>query len=665
MMYLSILWHMHQPYYADVNTGVIDTPTLTFRTLFNYYSMAVFSDKNPGIKLNFNLTPVLLTQIEGIASGRIKDRFMALLEEGNSASREELLDFIDGLPAQILKKHKLIGILRGKAEENSCSEQDLFDLKIYMHLASFHPAVRDAEINELLKKGRNYGENDRKLLYEKEAGIFSEVIALYGKLMDAGQIEISTSPMMHPILPLLCNTDTARKTKTSLSVPEGIFAYPQDARRQLLEGLKIHERTFKKQSSGIWPSEGSISNEVLELFSEQGVLWTATDEHLLEETLAHPLFNNEHYSIWDFRNGPSIFFRDHHISDLIGFAYQKTDEENAAADMAEKLSGIHANMDGRLLTIILDGENPWDFYPEFGGKFLTRLYEFLADNDKIRTVTFSEALKTDISRRRLGSISPGSWMGTNFDNWIGREPANKAWSILKQARTAAGEKENILPEEKKNLLAQAVMLAESSDWFWWYSLPAEKKIKMRFDAYFRNSIKKVYETAGAEIPQFLNLPVEEYRYEEVIPYIKPVIDGRITHFYEWRDAIEIDPSELWATFKPVDIPVKKLFYGHDDENLYIRLDFAEKEDFEIQFHFHEPVERNFIIHTGRQDGGPVIYSCGEIMEFRIPKTAILPLEEKKAFFSISVRVKDGREFAMPAGDFFKVRFTAKDENWTV
>jgi len=256
-------------------------------------------------------------------------------------------------------------------------------------------------------------------------------------------------------------------------------------------------------------------------------------------------------------------------------------------------------------------------------------------------------------------------MGVNFDNWIGRGPANKAWSILKQARAAAEEKEGGLPEDARDALAQSIMLAESSDWFWWYSLPAERKIKMRFDAYFRNSIRKIYETAGIEVPQFLNLPVEEYTYEEVIPYIKPVIDGKITHFYEWHDAVEINPSGLWATFRPVDIPVKKLFYGYDDDNLYIRLDFSGKEEFEIQFLFHDPVKKIFIVHTGRQEAGPVTHSCGGISEFRIPKTEILTGKEEKTFFSIVVIGKDGREFAMPAGDFFRIRFTAKDENWTI
>ncbi|MBN1444635.1 MAG: hypothetical protein JW957_00815 [Candidatus Omnitrophica bacterium] len=665
MMYLSILWHMHQPYYADVNNGEIDTPALTFRTLFNYYPMAVLTKKNPGIKLNFNLTPVLLIQIEDIASGKIKDRFMALLEEGNSAGREEVLAFIGGMPPQILGRHKIINMLKEKAEENSCSEQDLLDLKIYLHLASFHPAVSDGEIKELFKKGRNFGESDRKLLHEKEKMIFSEVIALYGELMNEGKIEISTSPMMHPILPLLYSTDTARKTKTSLSIPEGVFSYPQDARMQLLEGLKTYERIFKKQAAGIWPSEGSLSDEILELFSEQGVLWTATDESLLEETLAHPLFQKEHCSIWDFRNGPSVFFRDRHISDMIGFSYQKTDEKNAAGDIAERLSALRSNMDGRLLTVILDGENPWDFYPDYGEKFLTAFYKFLENNDAVRTVTFSEALKTDIRRLRFDHISPGSWMGTNFDNWIGREPANKAWSILKQARAAAEERENCLPEEKKNILAEAVMLAESSDWFWWYSLPADKKTKMRFDAYFRNSIRRIYETAGAEIPQYLNLPVEGYAYEEIIPYIKPVIDGKITHFYEWHDAIELDPSGLWATFMPAGMPVRKMFYGYDEENLYIRMDFKSKEAVEIQIYFHEPVEKKFIIHTGRRDAGPVIYSCGGITEMLIPKTEILAGDEENTFFNITVRETNGQEFVMPAGDFFKVRFTPKDENWTV
>jgi len=663
MIYLSILWHMHQPYYVNTSTGVINTPALIFRTLFNYYPMAVLSRMYPEVRVNFNLTPVLLSQIEGVSSGKFSDRFLALLEAGDSTTGEELLDFIDGLPPRVLKRYKVIDLLKEKIEEGTCKKQDLFDLKIYLHLASFHPLVFDDEIEALMEKGRNFGENDRELLHGKEKRILAEVIPLYRDLMDTGRIDISTSPLMHPVLPLLYNTDTARKTRTSLNIPEGLFSYPQDAREQLIAGMETYERIFKKPPAGIWPPEGGISDEVLELFSGQKILWTATDESLLAETLSHPLSQDERCSIWDFRGKLSIFFRDHSISDLVGFAYQRSDEKIAAADLADRLSNIAANAGKNILTIILDGENPWDFYPDYGENFLPAFYEALRGSNRIKTLPFSEALRTDISRRTLQGISPGSWMGTNFDNWIGKEPANRAWAILSKARAMAEKKQAGLTEEQKNALLETIMLAESSDWFWWYSLPAETKIKTRFDAFFRDSVRNIYEKIGEEAPEVLNLPLEEYAHEETTPYIKPVIDGKITHFYEWHDAVEIDPAALWATFKPVDIPVRKIFYGYDEDNFYMRLDFSEKADFEIRLTFHDSDRKVFTIYPGQQNTGTLIYACDRIIEIMIPRKEISAGDRDTIFFTVTIECKDGKQFVLPSGNFFRIRFAEEEEDW--
>lgn len=665
MMYLSILWHMHQPYYVNLNTGMINTPALIFRTLFNYYPMAVLAEKHPAVKMNFNLTPVLLKQIRGISSGEFTDRFLSLLEEKNDTSPEELLNFIEELPVQILKKHKIINLLKEKIEKNSYSAQDIFDLKIYLHLISFHPLIVDEELEQLLKKGRHFDGNDREILRRKEKNILAEIIDVYKDLQTKGQIEISTSPMMHPIMPLLYTTDNARKTKTSLSIPEGIFSYPEDAKEQLVDGLKTYENLFGKPPAGIWPSEGSLSTEVLELFAENGILWTATDEYLLAETLSRPLFNNEHYGIWNFRDRIFLFFRDHHISDLIGFGYQQMKETDAALKLTSHLHNISSNNQDRLVTVILDGENPWDFYPDCGKNFLSTVYKILSESTVVKTITFTEALSTNVKREGLDTISPGSWMGTNFDNWIGKEPANKAWEILSRARKKAEERKNSLNEERQKELRETIMLAESSDWFWWYSLPAERKIKIRFDAYFRNSIRKIYELLGEEIPEFLNLPVEEYVYEEIFPYVKPCIDGKITHFYEWHEAVKVDPSSLWATFKPVDISVKKLFYGYDEDNLYLRIDFEGKPGFIVYLSFRNSTNKTFTVIPGKQESKPLTVVTDEIIEIKIPREEILSEGEKTISFNIRIVEKNGQEIVLPAGEYFKINFAEKEKNWIV
>jgi len=645
--------------------GKINTPILLFRTLFNYYPMAVLAENFPLVKLNFNITPVLLKQIEGVSSGKYEDRFMSLLREKEGDAREVLM-IARELPSFILKRHPAVNLLLDKIENRSYSEKDISDIKILLHLVCFHPLIVDDEIEQLFKKGRYFNDDERELLYKKEGKIMNGTINKYKAIMENEQIEISTSPMMHPILPLLYNTDIAKRTKTSLHIPEAIFSYPQDARRHITEGIETYKNIFGKAPSGMWPSEGSLSDEILELFTEHNLLWTATDEHLLAETLSRPLVNREHLTIWEYKNGVSIFFRDHHISDLIGFAYQKMEEKKSAIQLFERLNHISEGSPDRIISIILDGENPWDFYPDYGLNFLYTLYERLSDANSIKTITFSEALKSNIIHNKIDRISPGSWMGVNFDNWIGKEPANKAWMILKQARDAAEERmKSINNEEKKKVIMDYIMLAESSDWFWWYSLPVDREIKIRFDIYFRHNIRKIYETAGLEPPEFLTLPVEQYVEDDTIPYITPSIDGKITHFYEWYNAVEVDVFSLWITFKPVEFPVRKIFYGYDEDNLYIRIDVSKRDDIEILLSFRNSVKKTFKIGHTCNSSESLFFVRDDIIEVRIPRKEILPEGEQIIFFNITVKEKEGQEITIPVIDYFKVRFGKKEENWIV
>jgi len=661
MVFLSILWHMHQPYYANLESGELNSPTIVFRTLFNYYPMALIASRYPSAKINFNITPVLIKQIEGIARGEIKDNFLDIL--GNQdASPAEIGLFLQELPEFALKRYRIIGLLEEKLRDKSYSDQDILDLKIYMHLISFHPLAMDEELKAILKKGRNFDLSDQECLYRKEKEIFSKTIPLYKKLQDDKQAEISTSPFAHPILPLIFNTDSARKTSTVFPVAEGIFSCPPDAKMQIDEGMEVYKRSFGTVPAGIWPSEGSLSEEILELLSESGISWTATDEYLLARTLDRSLSGEQH-NIWNFRDKISLFFRDHAISDLIGFSYQDMEEKEAAADFVKRVENAGKEAEGRIISIILDGENPWDFYPDYGANFLSSLYAILSENSNIKTTTFSQALKENIFREKLEQIYPGSWMGNNFDNWIGKEQANKAWSILKQAREKTWKSFNSLSQDVQKMLQETVMIAESSDWFWWYSLPADIGIKRKFDSYFRSCVKRMYEITGIEIPEFLFHPVENLIEEEVFPYIRPVLDGRNTHFYEWLNAVEIDPSNLWATFRPGNFPVKKLYYGYDDTHIFFRIDTEKKRDFEIHVIFHNSQRKPLIINTGIKEKIPLSFAMDEILEISIPRETS---EEsgKNMFFSIRIITEDGTQFKIPSHDSFKIIFKEK-ENWIV
>src|SRR5208337_2128354 len=87
-----------------------------------------------------------------------------------------------------------------------------------------------------------------------------------------------------------------------------------------------------------------------------------------------------------------------------------------------------------VVSVILDGENAWEYYPKSGREFLRRFYDALQQESGLEAVTVSEA----ITRRRnvspLPSLVPGSWINANFNVWIGAPEDNRAWDYLHDAR---------------------------------------------------------------------------------------------------------------------------------------------------------------------------------------------------------------------------------------
>lgn len=603
MGYLCILWHFHQPYYADIEKNIIDTSIMTFRTLQNYYPMGILIDEFDNLKINFNITPTLLKQIKLISEGIIEDIFLKIFEY--EIPENLLINFYNEFPPMFLK-NKRLNILREKIEMNLHTKKDIFDFKFLLHLICFNKLTIDGEIEELIEKGRDFNEKDVEILIDKEKKIFKNVIPLYKNLLENKKIEISTSPFYHPILPLIYNSDVIIKTKTNFKSIDIKFSFPDDAEKQIEKGIFYFEGIFGRRPSGIWPSEGALSDEIIDLFIKKNIKWTATDETILFETLKNPDRKNL-YKFYKYKDGIFIFFRDHFLSDLIGFSYQNMDEEEAAIDLIKKIENIFEREPEGIITIILDGENPWDYYRENGIIFLKKFYSLLSENKNIKTMTFSEIIENLKPDGNIESIVPGTWMGVNFDNWIGKEEANKAWKVLKEIREKvekSGTKDEIIEETILNL--------EGSDWFWWYSIDANRSVKEKFDRYFKENIIKICEKLNIPFPEELN---EKIISNENIPFIKPVIDGKISSFYEWKDAIEINPQNLWLTFKPFEIPLKKIFYGYDEENLYFRFDFEEK------FEFLEILidDEKYKIASDSFKSDEIEWKLDEILEVRIKR----------------------------------------------
>jgi alpha-amylase/alpha-mannosidase (GH57 family) len=643
MGYLCILWHFHQPFYSDIEENINETSIIVFRSLQNYYPMAVLLKNFEDIKINFNITPSLLKQIKLIGENKIKDVFFNIFDY--DLSEEKLINFYNEFPGVYTHSNKILSLLKEKIESKDYSEKDIFDFKFLLHLISFNPLIYDDEIKYFIEKMRNFDINDVGILINKEKNIFKNIIPLYKKLQEENKIEISTSPFYHPILPLIYDTDIMKKTKTNFPDPEQRFNYPEDAKKQIKNGINFYKEIFGKEPKGIWPSEGALSNEVLDLFIEENIDWTATDENLLFESLNN-IEKKDIYRIYKYNKNLFIFFRDHFLSDLIGFSYQNMDEEKAAIDLIKKIEKILDENPEGIITIILDGENPWDYYKEKGIKFLKKFYELLEENKKIKTLTFSEAIKITKNYRVIENIFPGSWMGPNFDNWIGRETTNKAWEILKKTREKIDDLKNV-----DKIVEEIILNCEGSDWFWWYSIETDKNIKMKFDRYFKNNLRKVYKRLNLPFPVEIE---EEITYYEKTPFIKPVIDGKITNFYEWYLAIEINPENLWATFKPFNLPIKKIYYGYDEESLYFRFDFYEDIDQLIIFLNEEIYEiegKNFKDEN-------IEWKREEILEIKIKRKG------RKENAKVQFQIKKGNyDFILPP--YSKISIIFKEPEWMV
>lgn len=643
MGYLCLLWHFHQPFYIDIEENINNTSIVFFRTIQNYYPMAVLIEEFDNIKLNFNITPSLLKQIKLTSEQITNDIFSNFFNY--ELSPEQLIYYYNEFPSVYLKNNKILTILKEKIETGLYNEKDIFDFKFLLHLICFNRFLDDKEIEYLIQKGRNFCQDDLKILINKEKEIFKNLIPKYKNLQEGNRIEISTSPFYHPILPLIYDTEIMKMTKTNLKYPDVRFSYPEDAKQQVKNAILFYKDIFRKEPEGIWPSEGALSDEILDLFIEEGIKWTATDETILFETLNNWEKRNI-YNCYRYKGNITVFFRDHFLSDLIGFSYHNLDEEKAAIDLVNNIEKIVEENPSGIVTIILDGENPWDYYKENGIKFLRTFYRLLEKNKKIRTLTFTEAIENFETKRNIDHIFPGSWMGPNFDNWIGRPEANKAWRILKEVREKVE-----YSEVKDETIKELILNAEGSDWFWWYSIDADKNIKKRFDRYFKDNIRKIYKKLNLPIPDNLE---EEIIYEERIPYIKPVIDGKITNFFEWQNAIEIKVEDLWGTFKPSNLPIKKFIYGYDQENLYLRFDICEKVEM-IKINIDEEIYEIKEISFSDEN---IEWKWDDILEIR------LKIKNKKQEFKVQFQTKvNNHNFIFPP--YGRITIIYKGQEWIV
>jgi alpha-amylase/alpha-mannosidase (GH57 family) len=585
----------------------------------------------PEIRQTINLVPSLLEQLTDYAAHNATDVYLEISRKSPSDLTEAERTFVienfflanwDTMIKPFPRYHELLARRGARYTRDdlarllrSFTDSDIRDLQVLFNLAWIDPMFRNSDpfLGDLARKGKGFTEEEKHLLLASQLEILRKIIPQYRKMQEVGSVEVSVSPFYHPILPLLWNTDSARIAMPEATLPSKRFSYPEDAVQQIRMGIAYYEETFGRRPAGMWPSEGSVSEEVVRAIGAEGISWVATDEEVLARSLGRPLRSPEGY-LTDphalYRphrfGGVSMFFRDHKLSDLIGFDYCRMHPEKAAEDLIGRLIQIKYGLPhdrAHVVPIILDGENAWEFYPNDGHDFLQALYRRLGGDGRFKTVTFSDFIREHGPGEDLHRLHAGSWIYGNFAIWIGHEEDNLAWDYLTQTREDLAAFTQAHPDRDMSDAWKALYAAEGSDWNWWYGDDHVTETREEFDELFRGYLMKVYHVMGRDMPQFLYMPIQQ-RDRAITPtvpprgFITPRIDGRVTSFFEWHQGARIDVGSSGGSMHRAESLISSVYFGFNAENLYLRADpirpFPDMEE-DIVLHVHILQPRRFTI----------------------------------------------------------------------
>jgi alpha-amylase/alpha-mannosidase (GH57 family) len=612
---------MHQPFYKDLAEEVYTMPWVRLHALKDYYGMVAMLDEFPAVHMTFNMVPSLVAQLEEYAADRAREEpyELAFKPAADLAPEEQakLLTYAfqlnrENLLSRYPRFRELFDRVKTLADPVAAAArlmpQDFLDLQVLSQVAWFDERYLegDPEISRLVRKERGYSEEDKATLRNKEVELFKVTLEVYRQATARGQIEISTSPFYHPILPLLCDTNIASESHPGVRLPHRHFHHPEDARDQLRAARRLHERVFGIPPRGLWPSEGSVSEEVLRIAAEEGFEWAATDEGVLARSLQMGFHRqgdgtvsggSELYRPHRFQPGSqgiSMFFRDHQISDLIGFVYSRMDPHAAAVDLHHRIKAAGRSTSSRpaVVSVILDGENAWEFFRGNGREFLRSFYGRVASDPDLCALTASEALRMT-EPGRLTRIVPGSWINSNFDVWIGAQEDNRAWDLLAQARDFFAENSTqpgIAPEQVE-LARQELWISEGSDWCWWYGPEHSSAHDEEFDLLYRKHLSNIYRMLGGSPPDELAVPIKRPKVRALmVPpsgRIEPRVDGLVTNYFEWLGAGLYVPDYRSGSMHGAAAFIEVLYYGYSEHALYLRVDLTEDfrdahSDFELR-----------------------------------------------------------------------------------
>ena len=554
-LYLNLCWHMHQPDYRNRLTGEFELPWTYLHAIKDYTDMAYHLEQHPGVRAVVNFVPSLLDQLEDYQQqferGHMRDPLLALLGQQDLGTltmqqRQHIFEscfrtnhhkMIAPYPAyqRLFQMFKMLEDM-DELHTGYLSEQYLADLLVWYHMAWTGESVRRTHelLPRLMAKGCLFTREERKELFDLIGQMIAGIIPRYRKLQESGQVELSTTPHYHPIMPLLIDLASAREAMPDAPLPNAA-KYPGGIERtsaHITSAQENYRRHFGGVPHGMWPSEGSVSLPAVTLLAAHGCEWTASGETVLFNSL-HRIHGDQmpdrrQYLYRPYRcateKGDIIcFFRDDRLSDKIGFEYTKWHGRDAVNDFIHTLEEIRRHSDPQqdvMVNVILDGENAWEYYPYNGYYFLSELYDALQQHSFIRTSTFAESVRRidaqddsriSIESGMLSSIVSGSWVYGTFSTWIGMADKNHAWDLLCAAKASYDQviRSGRLNAEEQAAATEQLGICEGSDWFWWFGDYNSALSVQSFDRLYRINLSNLYQLLKLPVPVELHHAISQ------------------------------------------------------------------------------------------------------------------------------------------------------------
>lgn len=547
---LALCWHMHQPHYRDGQDGEYRLPWVYLHAIKDYTDMVAHLEACPGARVTVNFAPVLLEQL-----GDYVTQIAGWLQQGKPM-QDGMLNLLAGvtpIPATCQQRHKLLQdcqrghfptmvtpypSFRGLLEASQpllnhgglagqgiayLSEQFFYDLLIWYHLAWIGVSVKNADprVVQLMDKARGFNDGDRRMLMQVIHDAMQGIIPRYRALYESGQIELSTTPYGHPIVPLLLDFNSMADALPDAPRPLH-QQYPgglERARWHMDKGLEVFVQHFGRRPQGIWLSEGAVSTAAVGLLKDYGMQWTATGQAVWHQSChlsGMQACNRALYRPAQLEEGGcKVFFRDDGLSDLIGFQYKDWHAKDAARNFCQNLENI-ANFLGdevgnHVVTVVLDGENAWEYYPNNAHYFLSAFYQALSEHPRLEMTTFSDALQQGVQPLPLERLSAGSWVYGSFSTWIGEKDKNRGWDLLVEAKQACDQvlQSGKLTDREREQIEAQLAICEGSDWFWWFGDYNPADSVSDFEQLYRQHLQKLYVLLELPVPASLQQPVSQ------------------------------------------------------------------------------------------------------------------------------------------------------------